>query len=284
LSEAGARTTPNPNPDPAAQNAPRWWQSYFSASYAALYRGPLADELTTDDDVANLARLFAHTKGPILDLGCGYGRHLRGLRAAGLDAFGIDYSEELLREAPRRLQKFTARGDMKSLPIRDASIAAVAMMFNTFGYFDDESNGHVLAQIQRILQPGGLLVMDIPCRAGMVAVVDDVPAAISHRGNVSIYESWFVSDDGKRLLGRGSWELKGRKQEWELSLRLHSPAEITRLLRRAGFTDAIEVRPLDEMHLLGAPQPCRPLSDSTWRRTTNMVVMARKPARPTRRQ
>ncbi|MBI1290850.1 methyltransferase domain-containing protein [bacterium] len=258
----------------SVENAP-WWASYFSANYGALYKGPLAEELATDDEVETLARVFRGAKAPVLDIGCGYGRHLAGMRSAGINAIGLDFSAALLPLIPARHRKFAVRGDMRHLPFATGSLGGATLLFNTFGYFDDDANAAILAEVARVLQPGAPLVMDLPCRSGMKAVVEDVPAAISHRGRVSIYESWFISDDGQRLLGKGSWDIKGEHQEWELALRLYSPTELTRLLRRAGFSTAIEIRPLEDFSLLGTDEEPAPTgTDSIWRRTSNMCALA----------
>jgi len=254
-----------------------WWASYFSSNYGALYKGPLAEELSTEVEVETLARLFADAKAPVLDIGCGYGRHLAGLRAAGIPAIGLDYSGALLALVPVRLRPHAVRGDMRSLPFATGSLDGATLLFNTFGYFDDTTNEAILGEIARVLKPGAPLVMDLPCRAGMTAVVDDVPAAISHRGRVSIYESWFISADGDRLMGKGSWTIKGEQQEWELNLRLYSPAELARMLRKAGFTSKPEFRPGEDFELLGSQEePAPATGDSVWRRTPNMVVLVRR--------
>ena len=48
------------------------------------------------------AALFAAVRGPILDVGCGPGRHAAGLAHAGLRALGIDTSRTAVRSARRR--------------------------------------------------------------------------------------------------------------------------------------------------------------------------------------
>ena len=52
----------------------------------------------TEDEESVLARAV----GPVLDVGCGPGRHVVALRRRGIEALGIDISPEALRFARRR--------------------------------------------------------------------------------------------------------------------------------------------------------------------------------------
>lgn len=253
-----------------------WWKDYFSANYGTLYRGPLAPELSTSGEVETLRRLFSETPGPVLDLGCGFGRHLVGLRRAKVPAYGVDYSADLIRQIPAAQRKYAVRGDIRRLPFADASFSGACMLFNTFGYFAEEDNGTVLAEVARVLKPGAPLVLDIPARSGMRAVVHDLPASIRTQGDTSIYEAWSYDDATHRLLARGTWSIKEITQEWELSIRLYTPAEIGRLLRRAGFRAAPEIRPNEDFELLGTGNDLPPDSAGFWRTVTNMAVLARR--------
>jgi len=260
-------------PNPAAPRAP-WWESYFSAQYGALYRGPLAPELSTEDDVETVARLFSGSAAPVLDVGCGYGRHLDRARRAGVPAVGLEYSAALLNLLPRRARKAAIRGDMRSLPFAGGALGGAWMLFNTFGYFDDAENEGVLAGLARVLAPGARLLMDAPARSAMVATVRDVPSVIRMQERVSIQENWTIDSTGKRLNSAGQWVLGGVVQTWAMSLRLYTPAELERLLRRAGFAGEIEIRPLEELTALGTGDPAPKTNDALWRRTTNMAVLA----------
>ena len=258
------------------QTPHEWWKDYFSANYGTLYRGPLAPELSTKEEVETLVRLFSENAGPVLDLGCGFGRHLTALRRAKVRAFGVDYSADLLRQIPDAQRKFSVRGDIRHLPFADATFSGACMLFNTFGYFAEQDNGAALAEIARVLKPGAPLVLDIPARSGMRAVVHDLPASIRTQGDTSIYEAWSYDDATHRLLAKGTWRIKEIAQEWELSIRLYTPAEISRLLRKAGFRAAPEIRPNEDFMLLGTGEDLPPDSAGFWRTVTNMAVLARR--------
>ena len=250
-----------------------WWQDYFSRHYATLYRGPLAEELATEDEVALLARLFAGAAGPVLDLGCGFGRHMAPLRQQRVPVVGLDYSAPLLNAMPRVARRHAVRGDLRSLPFDEASCAGAYMLFNTFGYFDDVENQRVLKQVARVLSPGARFLLDIPARSGMVHAAREQPACVKAQGRYTIAESWAFDAASKRLAASGSWQIGNEAQSWRMSIRLYTPTEITRLLKGAGFSQ-IEIRPSEQLAELatGAPE----LSASSWRSVTNMAVLAQR--------
>ena len=80
----------------------------------------------------------------------------------GWPPIGLDYSAPLLDLARRRDRHlFLVRGDMRSLPFSDGSFAAVVNFFTSFGYFLRESeNVSVVAEIERVLRPGGAFLCD----------------------------------------------------------------------------------------------------------------------------
>jgi SAM-dependent methyltransferase len=101
--------------------------------------------------------------GRILDLGCGAGRHLQVLRERGGDAFGLDRSRSLLREAARGPDRAgrLVRADMRAVPFPDGAFSGVLSMFTTFGYFGSaEAHVRLLAEIARVTAAGGRFVLD----------------------------------------------------------------------------------------------------------------------------
>ncbi len=261
---------------PLNGDTPRpWWDRYFSANYGRLYKGPLGQELDTDADIATLRGILT-ASGPILDIGCGHGRHLVPLREAGSAALGIDYSAQLLAMIPAEHRRSCARADMRHLPFRDHTLAGAYILFNTLGYFDDDDNLLTLTEIARVLRPGAPLILDAPARSGMRATVKDVPSIIRVHEHCEVHESWTFDDETGRLNASGTWNIDGDTQEWTLSLRVYTPTEITRLLRKAGFTGAVEIRPIEDIALLGTGEPTLPLNASAWRNAPNMTALARR--------
>lgn len=136
-----------------------WFKDWFDEDYAALYAH--RDSLEAESAVAT-ALLAAPELlvGPVLDLGCGTGRHLDVLRQRNPQAIGMDLSEILLRLAPSALHGRLLRGDMRHLPFRPASLAGLCLWFTPFGYFDDATNHRLIQHLAIALKPGGILVLD----------------------------------------------------------------------------------------------------------------------------
>jgi ubiquinone/menaquinone biosynthesis C-methylase UbiE len=101
----------------------------------------------------------------VLDLGCGWAYGTLWARAAGCRVAGVDLGMDQLRWARRALADGTTLGltnaNAKALPFRDASFDrafSVEMMEHVFRP-DREA---VLAEIARVLKPGGRLALSTP--------------------------------------------------------------------------------------------------------------------------
>jgi SAM-dependent methyltransferase len=95
--------------------------------------------------------------GPVLELGCGNGKLLRPLRAAGVEAIGLDVAFHALRrlapETPRVL------ADAAALPFKDGAFTAVLDVHCT-GHLGAAGRAAAAREAARVLQPGGLLVVE----------------------------------------------------------------------------------------------------------------------------
>lgn len=114
--------------------------------------------------------------GPVLELGCGNGKLLRPLGAAGVDAIGLDVAFHALR----RLAPGTPRvlADAAALPFRDTSFTAVLDVHCT-GHLGAEGRAVAALEAYRVLQPGGHLVVErltpADLRASQGSTVPDEP-------------------------------------------------------------------------------------------------------------
>jgi ubiquinone/menaquinone biosynthesis C-methylase UbiE len=103
----------------------------------------------------------------IADIGCGTGMALRDIgRRASCTLVGVDPSATMLAAARARLGQKASLYDaqMGALPFPDRSIDAV-LAVNVL-YFADKS-GAMLADLHRILRPGGRLVAYVTHRKSM---------------------------------------------------------------------------------------------------------------------
>jgi SAM-dependent methyltransferase len=218
-----------------ARTSGAWWQTAFQAEYAAVYSHRNLEAARSEVS----ALIALGVRGRVLDLCCGYGRHLSALRRVGVDAFGLDWSMDLLCQAAAlpdagQIEGRLARGDMRVLPFRSASFDTIVCMFNSFGYFSDEENATVAREMQRVLRPDGRLFLDV-MNAERVRR-DLVPRTERALGADRLSEIRRITTSGTRVekeivLARQS----GAHARWSESVRLYQPDELTDLLLGAGL-------------------------------------------------
>lgn len=95
--------------------------------------------------------------GPVLELGCGNGKTLKPLLAAGVDAVGLDVSFHILRRYGDKGALVLA--DAASLPFVDGSFSAV-MDIHCTGHLGAAGRAQAAQECYRVLAPGGHLVSE----------------------------------------------------------------------------------------------------------------------------
>ena len=92
-------------------------------------------------------------------MGCGPGQVARYLRDAGATVFGLDLSPFMLEQARQFNPDIAFReGNMLSLDLPDGTLAGIAAFYAIVN-IPKESLPTVFREMQRVLQPGGLLLL-----------------------------------------------------------------------------------------------------------------------------
>jgi SAM-dependent methyltransferase len=129
---------------------------------AEEYARRIADELQHKPlDRELLDRFAQQTKrrGEVCDMGCGPGHVARYLRDAGASVFGLDLSPGMLEQARKLNPDISFReGNMLALDILDGALAGIAAFYAIVN-IPKLSLPVVFREIQRVLQPGGLLLL-----------------------------------------------------------------------------------------------------------------------------
>jgi SAM-dependent methyltransferase len=130
--------------------------------WGEIFADPKMQHLPPNPEVMALApELQARGVRLVLDAGCGAGRHLLPLAAAGFKVVGIDREWGVLRELGVQLRgvpgaAWLALGDLKNLPLREGSFDfALSVNVINHGYARDVAA--YCRELDRLLKPGGLL-------------------------------------------------------------------------------------------------------------------------------
>jgi malonyl-CoA O-methyltransferase len=98
----------------------------------------------------------------VLDAGCGTGRYLRALAARGATTIGVDLSAPMLARA-QQITSRIARADLRALPFETGSLDLVVCGLALGDVAELEL---ALAEIARVLRPGGQVVYSVVHPAG----------------------------------------------------------------------------------------------------------------------
>ena len=97
--------------------------------------------------------------GPVADVGCGPGYVAGYLHDAGVDAFGIDLSPEMIAIARRDHPDLRFEvGTMTDLDLADESVAGIVAFWSVI-HVPDAAVPGVFEEFRRVLRPRGLLLV-----------------------------------------------------------------------------------------------------------------------------
>jgi SAM-dependent methyltransferase len=120
---------------------------------------------------ARIADALAGTTGRVLDAGCGTGGLLARLRdLPGLELHGLEYDASAAARAAAKSGAAITRGSINTLPFADASFAAVVSADVLCHAAVDPHAA--LAELRRVLAPGGLLVLNMPAYQWLMSAHD----------------------------------------------------------------------------------------------------------------
>ncbi|MBK3581694.1 class I SAM-dependent methyltransferase [Streptomyces sp. MBT65] len=208
-----------------------------------FYENPAVPVASGPARTLRQARVLAAALGPstehprtILDIGCGDATAAATAAPllAGHRVIGVDWSQDALTRARTRLP-CTVRGELTALPLRTAAADAVLFSEVIEHLVDPDT---ALAEIHRVLRPGGHLMLSTPNlaawynRALLLAGVQPVFSEVSLRA----------------IHGRPGKEVVGH-------LRLYTARALREFVTAAGFT----VVGLTGAPFHGVPRPLRAL-------------------------
>jgi SAM-dependent methyltransferase len=137
--------------------------------YADRFAGELRHK-PLDRELLSRFTTEIHGHEEVCDLGCGPGQTTAYLHSCGVRVCGLDVSAELLREATRLHPGVAFEpGDMLALPRADGTVAGV-VAFYAIVHFSPAQLRRALAEMYRVLRPGGRLLLAFHAGVGAVHV------------------------------------------------------------------------------------------------------------------
>jgi ubiquinone/menaquinone biosynthesis C-methylase UbiE len=218
------------------------WDAFFSDFYLRAFA---ADEREGEAEAQALAaaRLSGCPDGgDLIDVPCGFGRHVIPLARAGYRAVGVDRSRTLLDEAKQRAgherwPKLVA-ADYRELPFPDESFDAALNMFSSLGYLGDEGDTHVLGEIRRVLRPQARLVIEIMHRDKLVRGFHEQDWRLLGEGRLVLEQRTFDAASGVSQVTETLIDSGGERESRPFSVRVYTATELLAMLQRAGFAEA----------------------------------------------
>jgi SAM-dependent methyltransferase len=147
-----------------------------------------------DEDVEAIVHLANEMDGPVLELGCGTGRLLLPLAAAGHAVTGVDIAPALLAQARTKLaaapggaRVTLVEADLRTLALPQRDFAFAFCTSNTLMHLataDDQLAA--LTAAAGHLRPGGLLLVDL--------FHPDIPRLIEVHGVQELADRWTRAD------------------------------------------------------------------------------------------
>lgn len=238
-----ARTL-GPVPDLERHLPAEWWKTLFNSVYLKTDGDVVENDENTTKEVDLLVRVAGlEANDRVLDLCCGQGRHCLELARRGFrHVVGVDRSRYLIRLAKKRAKSDSLNvsfheGDARRFRLRERDFHCVAIMGNSFGYFErEEDDRSVLDAVKQSLRPGGTVVLDL-------ANGEWMKQTFSPRSWEWIDQSQFVcrerslAEDNRRLISREVvvHAERGVIVDQFYAERLYTKDEIHQLLQDAGF-------------------------------------------------
>jgi SAM-dependent methyltransferase len=159
----------------------------------------------------------------LVDLGCGSGYWLPGYAAQASTVIGVEPDPALLSLAAARDPRVRVLpGSAEHLPLGDATVDVVHARF---AYFWPPGCAAGLAEVRRVLKPGGtLVVVDNDQRAGDFAELLRA-AANAALGQADVTDAWWAARGASRTEVMSRWQFSSRS-DFEAVLRLEFPAGV----------------------------------------------------------
>jgi ubiquinone/menaquinone biosynthesis C-methylase UbiE len=146
----------------------------------------------------------------VLELGCGAGM-LALLKRKGVTLTGVDLSDDCALAARRNGYDATFTAKLSSLPFAAASFDYVVSL-DVLGHIEAEEKDAVLAEVRRVLRPGGVTMHGIECTDSSARktydemTADELRRFIEIDGHVGLAEEQEHAAQFQKFFSQVAWE------------------------------------------------------------------------------
>jgi ubiquinone/menaquinone biosynthesis C-methylase UbiE len=157
------------DPDPFSRSAVQAAYDAVAEDYLREFGDDL-DRLPVDRAMVDATIAAKPEVGPLLDLGCGPGHVSSFIADRGVPTIGLDLSSAmaaLAKARDGRLRPMVA--DMRALPVASASAAGVVALYSLQHVVREDLDA-VLAEVRRVVQPSGALLVAVHLGEGEIFV------------------------------------------------------------------------------------------------------------------
>jgi len=219
----------------------KWQEFFWSGFYSEAWRGRI-DEEGTQKEVEGVLRLLNPLPGShILDWCGGEGRHSIPLAQKGFEVTLLDFAPNHI-EAAREAAKGAGvtlnliRADFRKTPSSIQADYAVNLFTAGIGYLREEDDIEALQSLHAALKPDALFLLDTMNLFWLVRHYQPSGGYMSEDGSQRTVErrefDFWTNTSKSRML---YWTKDGKESIQQFDHRIYSAAELTSVLRRAGF-------------------------------------------------
>ena len=161
-------TQPQEPPAPFTPGEPHFWTDpHIARQMLAVHLDPETDSASRRPETIQrtvdwlMKTLHLQPGQRVLDLGCGPGLYAARLADAGLRVTGVDFSQGSIDYARRQHPEIEYLcQDYLDLNVK-GKFAAVLLIFGDFCVLSPQQRARLMANVQKVVQPGGHFVLDV---------------------------------------------------------------------------------------------------------------------------
>lgn len=199
----------------------------FGKHFFPFYK-ELLSPLRSDKEAEFLKKFIKSYNSSVLDLGCGWGRHLKALAKIGYkNLTGVDSSEKLIGKAKVMLKDYPFVKLIKSdfVDFRsNKKYEFIFQVFQSFGYDTRDYDQANLNNVNKLLAGEGLYLLDLrnPIKLSKTEVFD-LPSSVRIKSQI----------DGKKRILKYEYIFNGTRDKGEMNL--YNLFELRKMFKKAGL-------------------------------------------------